>query len=563
MPEIKKASCLFCSLQCGYGMEMDAGVPVRIDLDKDARQNLGSLCVRGHYNIELLQHPRRFIAATVNRRRVTWASGVNRTAGKISELKEGAGGDAIGVVVGTELSNEDYDAVAAFAADALGTRNVAVAYDGNDLPQLMGGGAGDATPEDLDDADCFVMIGDVFWGHPCLAKRIIEARHRSRSNRIYTVNPFRTNTDWFADRHIATAPGAEPVVLAGILSALNAKGAPAISVSEAAEAAGMPEAELSSIARNIKEHEKVVVLVSSRLGDSAAGYLTGKLASALAAAVGGKYAPFFRGGNAIGAFRRIGSGRTLPGMLKDVAAGKIKGLLVFGPDLVQLYPGAVSAETLEGLELLAASSIFENDTTKHSDVGLPQSVWTEFVGSYSASLSITTNIEPLKDPQGDATPVSEMLGAIARELGANLATREPAAEHPPLEIDVDAELKRLAGASGAEGVTLVEKTNPMHRWDGTITGRMAFAQQQSPYCEIWVGEEAAESLDIEQGASVTVGTDRGETKILATVTDRMPGMLVAIPSFVPDARGLLTWTPNPETRWFDVSSRGAKVTTEG
>lgn len=61
MPETKKASCLFCSLQCGFAMEMDAGVPVRIDFDTDARQNKGSLCVRGHYNLELLLHPKRFL----------------------------------------------------------------------------------------------------------------------------------------------------------------------------------------------------------------------------------------------------------------------------------------------------------------------------------------------------------------------------------------------------------------------------------------------------------------------------------------------------------------------
>ena len=36
MPEISKASCLFCSLQCGFGMEMDRGVPVRIDFDTEA-----------------------------------------------------------------------------------------------------------------------------------------------------------------------------------------------------------------------------------------------------------------------------------------------------------------------------------------------------------------------------------------------------------------------------------------------------------------------------------------------------------------------------------------------
>jgi anaerobic selenocysteine-containing dehydrogenase len=121
----------------------------------------------------------------------------------------------------------------------------------------------------------------------------------------------------------------------------------------------------------------VVVMASSRLGDSVSAYLTGQLASLLAQKCKGRYAPFFRGGNAVGAFRAIGSGRTAPELLADVSAGKIKGLLVFGTDILQLYPGAVSTDALEDLDLLAASSLFENDTTKHSDVGLPQAVWTD------------------------------------------------------------------------------------------------------------------------------------------------------------------------------------------
>ena len=58
-------------------------------------------------------------------------------------------------------------------------------------------------------------MGDVFWGHPCVAKRVISARHASRENRIFTINPYRTNTDWFADRHFAVQPGAEPLVVEG------------------------------------------------------------------------------------------------------------------------------------------------------------------------------------------------------------------------------------------------------------------------------------------------------------------------------------------------------------
>jgi ferredoxin-nitrate reductase len=558
MPEIKKASCLFCSFQCGFAMEVDAGVPVRIDLDTEAPHNLGSLCTRGHYNLELLIHPKRNLAATVNRRRVPWTTGVTKVAGKLKEIMESDGGDALGVIVGTELSNEDYASASRFAA-ALGTKNIAVAYDGSDFSLLMGGGSGDAVASDLDDADCFLLVGDVFWGHPCVAKRVIESRYKSREHRIYTLNPYRSNTDWFADRHVVVRPGAEPLVLAGLLTAMNAQGAPKVDLGAAAKAGGLAVGELEAIARGLKDHHKVVVMVSGRLGDSASGYLTGQLAAMLARKVGGKYGPLFRGGNAIGAFNTIGSARTVPEILRDVDDGKIKGLVVFGPDLLQLYPGGVSTDGLEKLKLLSASSIFENDTTKHSDVGLPQSVWTEMKGTYTGSLGVVSSIEPITAPQGDARSTGEMLESIAGEMGVALPAGG-AIGQTELPVDVQAELARIAGETVGDGVTLIEAINPLHRWDGTITGRMSFPKIINPYCDVWIGEQAAADLGVEAGAVVALATERGETTIIATVTDRMPGGLVAIPSYVPDVRGLLEWTLNATTKWYDVSAPGAKVT---
>ncbi|MBD3368278.1 MAG: hypothetical protein GF405_08955 [Candidatus Eisenbacteria bacterium] len=556
MPEIRKASCLFCSLQCGFGMEMDMDIPVRVDLDTEARANEGRLCARGHYNFELLLHPKRFLSATVNRRRVPLSSGVTKIAGKLNDLKE-AGGDAVGMILSTELSNEDYDAAVAFAGQVLGTTNIAAAYDGGDYPLLMGGGAGNATPEDLDDADAFLIVGDAFWGHPCIAKRVIAARHSSRQNRIYTINPYRTNTDWFADGHIQVAPDTEPVALAAILKAMKAGGAD-VDMQKACSICGTTAKDFDEVGTQLKDMEKVVVVTSSRFGDSTAAYLTGKLSKAIADAAGGKYAPFFRGGNAIGAHRRVGSAKTVPDILKAVEAGRLKGLLVFGPDILQLYPGAVSPDELEKLELLASSAIFENDVTKHSDAALPQTAWTEMDGSYDASLTITNEVSAMAPPRGDGRSVRQMLEILAREVGTELRVSEAKAEHPDPGIDTNAAIAGMLGDAG-DGMTFVENIHPLHRWDGTITGRMSFPQAQKPYCEVWVSEPDAEKLGIEQGSTVALASERGETRILVTVTDRMPCGIVAVPSYVPDARGLFEWKPNDTTRWYDVSAVGAKV----
>jgi anaerobic selenocysteine-containing dehydrogenase len=181
-------------------------------------------------------------------------------------------------------------------------------------------------------------------------------------------------------------------------------------------------------------------------------------------------------------------------------------------------------------------------------------------GSYTGSMGIATSIDPLTDPQGDARAVGEMLKDVASEMGATLPAAGPTAEHPELSVDAAAELARIAGQKVGDGVVLIEGISPLHRWDGTITGRMSFPKIINPYCDVWIGEEAAGSLGVEAGSNVALATELGETTIIATVTDRMPGGLVAVPSYVPDVRGLLAWTVNPSTKWYDVSAQGAKVT---
>ena len=258
----------------------------------------------------------------------------------------------------------------------------------------------------------------------------------------------------------------------------------------------------------------------------------------------------------------MSSDRTAAEILSGVADKKIKGLLVFGPDLVQLYPGAVSPEDLENLEFLAASAIFENDTTKQSDVGLPLAVWTEFGGNYSPSFGFSTSLDACVKPQGDARSVGAMVADIAAEMGAAIPAGGTAAVHAQPPVNVDAALAEL-GTAPAKGLELIESINPLHRWDGTLTGRMSFPKTQNPYCEVWLSEEAAGEAGIEQGSMMAISTARGETRIIATVTDRMPPGLVAIPTYVPDARGLMVWTLNSSTRWFDVTSSDVKVTPEG
>ena len=189
----------------------------------------------------------------------------------------------------------------------------------------------------------------------------------------------------------------------------------------------------------------------------------------------------------------------------------------------------------------------------------------QLAGGHGGSLDHLEDLPPRRERRRvDAHDAVDRLEAAgidgADEIAPFCDGLDDAAASAQLGIDAGAELSRIAGESLGEGVVLIEGIHPLHRWDGTITGRMSFPQIINPYCDIWIGEEAAGDLGVEAGSTVALATELGETTIIATVTDRMPGGLVAVPSYVPDVRGLLAWTVNPITKWFDVAAQGAKVT---
>ncbi|HVN67604.1 MAG TPA: hypothetical protein VMT55_04460, partial [Candidatus Sulfotelmatobacter sp.] len=116
---IKKSICLFCSLGCGVAMRAAGDKIVALDYDKENPVNLGSLCPRGHYNIEMVSHPGRLTEPQIGRRKVSWEEAITfiKQELRIFNNKE------IGCLVSCLMSNEGALA-AARLAKALGVKNV-------------------------------------------------------------------------------------------------------------------------------------------------------------------------------------------------------------------------------------------------------------------------------------------------------------------------------------------------------------------------------------------------------------------------------------------------------
>ena len=210
----KKSTCLFCSLGCGLSFRTAGEQITAVDYDKENPVNHGSLCPRGYYNLELLNHPFRLTDPVIGKRKVQWEEAIVRLEQGLKEFS----GDEIGILVSCNSSNEDAFA-AARLAKKLGTKYVAAMGDPADLEAYQGyradvPGANLANLKDIENSEALLIIGDILTRSAVLSRRVNQVKYGKRGNKIIVVDPNPTHTAWFATRHIKPRPGTDATMVA-------------------------------------------------------------------------------------------------------------------------------------------------------------------------------------------------------------------------------------------------------------------------------------------------------------------------------------------------------------
>ena len=91
---VKKSLCLFCSLGCGVSFRVEGEQIKALAYD-------GALCPRGHYNLELVNHPGRLTEPQIGRRKVSWEEAVTFIKQELQPFNK----QEIGCLVSCLLSN--------------------------------------------------------------------------------------------------------------------------------------------------------------------------------------------------------------------------------------------------------------------------------------------------------------------------------------------------------------------------------------------------------------------------------------------------------------------------
>jgi assimilatory nitrate reductase catalytic subunit len=418
--------------------------------------NKGALCVKGWSSLETLAHPARLQTPLVRETAdkasplvpASWDDALERVVRRFTEIQTRYGRDAAGVLGGGSLTNEKAYLLGKFARVALGTSNID--YNGR---FCMSSAAAAATMalgldrglpfplQDIPQATTILLAGaNIAETLPPLMQ-YFEAQ-RARGGTVTVIDPRRTATAAWADRHLAIRPGTDAALANGLLHVLirdelidtayirdrtegfeQVRQLVAVYWPEKVQRlTGVPEAELVETAHRLGTAAHPMILTARGPEQQSQGVSNTLAYINIALALGAVGKPFSgygcltgqgngQGGREHGqkadqlpGYRRIddddarahvadvwgvpasaipGAGKSAYELLTSIGRGSgIRSLLVMGSNVAVSAPNATFVyERLKALDYLVVADFFLSETAALADVVLPCTQWAEEEGT--------------------------------------------------------------------------------------------------------------------------------------------------------------------------------------
>ncbi|NLV03093.1 formate dehydrogenase subunit alpha [Haloferax volcanii] len=287
-----ETTCGFCAVGCRFemwGKDGDAIGVQPVDDPDNAPANNFSTCVKGKFGHDFANSENRLTKPLIRNEdgefeAASWDEALDYVAGRLREIQDEHGVDAVSCLASSKGSNEEAYLVQKFARQVLGTKNIdncarlchssTVAA----LQQTLGYGAmTNRINEDIGEADAYLISGsNTTESHPVLATRI-KQNVRDGAD-LVVFDPRKIGIAEHADQYTRTTPGYDVAWLNGLIRYLiehdlhdeefierNTKGfaevkrkVQAFTPEQVEELAGVSPDELKSAAETLADAENVV-----------------------------------------------------------------------------------------------------------------------------------------------------------------------------------------------------------------------------------------------------------------------------------------------------------------
>jgi predicted molibdopterin-dependent oxidoreductase YjgC len=124
-----KTTCGYCGVGCQLELNARNGNILRVTTtDMEAKPNEGSLCVKGRFGWEFVNHPARLKKPLIRKNgqltEATWDEALGLVASKFQAIKEANGADALAGLTSARCTNEENYLFQKFFRAGIGTNNV-------------------------------------------------------------------------------------------------------------------------------------------------------------------------------------------------------------------------------------------------------------------------------------------------------------------------------------------------------------------------------------------------------------------------------------------------------
>ncbi|HEX4979333.1 MAG TPA: NADH-quinone oxidoreductase subunit NuoG [Acidimicrobiales bacterium] len=418
-----ESTCTTCSVGCRIAVQSSQDELTRyLGLDSDP-VNHGWLCDKGRFSYEAVNSTSRLDTPKVKRadrlETATWADALDAAAQGLSDAVTAYGAEAVGVIGGARLPNEDQYAWTKLAKGVLGTDNVD-AQLGDGLPAEVVLGLPRASIDDACDASAVILLaGDLKEELPVLYLRLRGAV-RERSLPVMELTSRRTGFSRYASSVVPYLPGEAhlaarslvdgdlreqlgdaPVVILGRPSIAE----PADSVvAAAAVLAALPGVRFLSGLRRGNVH-----------GALDMGMAPGMLPGRVTLDAGRT--------SFAGAWGKVPGTRGLDteGILRAAADGRIHGLVLLGADPLGDFPDrGLAVKALERASFVVAADCFLTESVAKANVVLPAATFAERGGTTTNLEGRVTRLGAKITPPAVAWPDWMIAVELAARLGADL-----------------------------------------------------------------------------------------------------------------------------------------------
>lgn len=245
--KLVRTTCAYCGVGCQFDLNVKQDRVIRVTSSPDAPVNGMSLCVKGRYGFDFINHAERLQKPMVRRElidgadrpsngrgdwvEVEWDTAMQLVADRLATIRDQSGPNAIGVFSSAKCSNEENYLMQKFARQVIGTNNIdhcaRLCHSSTvaGLAMCFGSGAMSNSMDDVaQQAAAFFIIGsNTTEQHPVFGTMIRQAV-RQRGAKLIVADPRRIDITEFATLHLRQKPGTDVALINGLMHIILEQG---------------------------------------------------------------------------------------------------------------------------------------------------------------------------------------------------------------------------------------------------------------------------------------------------------------------------------------------------